>query len=129
MTSSLDVLLGFTQALALWQHGGGVEDNHVHLVRRFRPHAGTGKGDAFNDAYRTLKLWMGRHADPNRAIIAPAEVWTWFADGAWLLFTVYGAVGLLPFVLWGPVYRSRGDSTWTKTRRNTEHRPTVGDRS
>jgi hypothetical protein len=34
-------------------------------------------------------------------------VWEWFAGGAWLLFAVYGSFGLLPFLVWGPVYRSR----------------------
>ncbi|MCE6993382.1 glycosyltransferase [Saccharothrix sp. S26] len=43
----------------------------------------------------------------HRAVTAPGEVWTWFVDGAWILFTVYGMFGLLPFVLWGPVYRTR----------------------
>ncbi|MEU5690258.1 glycosyltransferase [Actinosynnema sp. NPDC020468] len=43
----------------------------------------------------------------HRAVVSPGEVWHWFADGAWILFTVYGAFGLLPFVLWGPVYRRR----------------------
>ncbi|WP_236594707.1 glycosyltransferase [Saccharothrix sp. 6-C] len=44
------------------------DDPHVHLVRRRRPHARTGRGDALNDAYRTVKLWMGRHADADRAV-------------------------------------------------------------
>ncbi len=51
-------------------------DRHIHLVRRRRPHARTGKGDALNDAYRTLKLWMGRHADADRAVIVVVD-----ADG------------------------------------------------
>ncbi|MEO6090991.1 MAG: glycosyltransferase family 2 protein [Umezawaea sp.] len=68
-----DGTAGVVQA---WQHGGGAEDNHIHLVRRLRPHARTGKGDALNDAYRTLKLWMGRHADPNRAVVVVVD-----ADG------------------------------------------------
>ena len=55
---------------------GGVRDKHVHLVRRRRPHARTGKGDALNDAYRTLKLWMGRHADADRAVVVVVD-----ADG------------------------------------------------
>ncbi len=65
-----DGTVGVVQA---WQHGGGAEDNHIHLVRRFRPHARTGEGDALNDAYRTLKLWMGRHADPNRAVVVVVD--------------------------------------------------------
>ncbi|MFI9812329.1 glycosyltransferase family 2 protein [Saccharothrix variisporea] len=51
-------------------------DKHVHLVRRYRPNARTGKGDALNDAYRTLKLWMGRHADADRAVVVVVD-----ADG------------------------------------------------
>ncbi|RLK54063.1 cellulose synthase/poly-beta-1,6-N-acetylglucosamine synthase-like glycosyltransferase [Actinokineospora cianjurensis] len=42
-----------------------------------------------------------------RAATDFSSVWTWFTDGAWLLFTVYGAFGLLPFVIWGPIYRRR----------------------
>jgi len=64
---------GTAAAVQAWLDGG---DNHIHLVRRARPHARTGKGDALNDAYRTLKLWMGRHADPDRAIAVVVD-----ADG------------------------------------------------
>ncbi|RSN27835.1 N-acetyl-glucosamine transferase [Amycolatopsis sp. WAC 04169] len=36
----------------------------------------------------------------------PAQVWTWFADdGAWILFAIYGSFGLLPFIVWGPIYQ------------------------
>ena len=42
-----------------------------------------------------------------RFVVSPSEVVAWFVDGAWILFTVYGAFGLMPFVLWGPVYRAR----------------------
>ncbi|WP_104478750.1 glycosyltransferase family 2 protein [Actinokineospora auranticolor] len=42
-----------------------------------------------------------------RAAGDPGAVWDWFTGGAWILFTVYGAFGLLPFVIWGPIYRSR----------------------
>jgi 1,2-diacylglycerol 3-beta-glucosyltransferase len=42
-----------------------------------------------------------------RAFGAPAEVWSWFSGGAWLLFAVYGSFGLLPFLVWGPIYRAR----------------------
>jgi cellulose synthase/poly-beta-1,6-N-acetylglucosamine synthase-like glycosyltransferase len=42
-----------------------------------------------------------------RFAVSPGEVVAWFFDGAWILFTVYGAFGLMPFVLWGPVYRAR----------------------
>ncbi|TDV52238.1 glycosyltransferase family 2 protein [Actinophytocola oryzae] len=46
-----------------------------------------------------------------RASADPTQVWAWFADGAWVLFAVYGAFGLLPFLVWGPVYRSRCEPT------------------
>jgi cellulose synthase/poly-beta-1,6-N-acetylglucosamine synthase-like glycosyltransferase len=42
-----------------------------------------------------------------RASSDPAEVWAWFSGGAWLLFAVYGSFGLLPFLVWGPVYRAK----------------------
>jgi cellulose synthase/poly-beta-1,6-N-acetylglucosamine synthase-like glycosyltransferase len=42
-----------------------------------------------------------------RAAADPTEVWTWFSGGAWLLFAVYGSFGLLPFLVWGPIYRAR----------------------
>jgi 1,2-diacylglycerol 3-beta-glucosyltransferase len=44
-----------------------------------------------------------------RAVEEPGEVWAWFTGGAWLLFAVYGTFGLLPFLVWGPIYRSRCD--------------------
>ncbi|SDY65711.1 Glycosyltransferase, catalytic subunit of cellulose synthase and poly-beta-1,6-N-acetylglucosamine synthase [Amycolatopsis xylanica] len=37
----------------------------------------------------------------------PAQVWTWFADGAWILFAIYGSFGLLPFLVWGPIYQMK----------------------
>lgn len=40
----------------------------IHLVRRHRPEARTGKGDALNSGYRALKDWLGEHADPDRTI-------------------------------------------------------------
>lgn len=42
-----------------------------------------------------------------RAASNPTEVWTWFSGGAWLLFAVYGSFGLLPFLVWGPIYRAK----------------------
>jgi len=42
-----------------------------------------------------------------RAASEPVQVWDWFSGGAWLLFAVYGAFGLLPFLVWGPVYRAK----------------------
>ena len=41
----------------------------------------------------------------------PVEVWQWFTGGAWLIFAVYGTFGLLPFLIWGPIYRWRCDRT------------------
>jgi cellulose synthase/poly-beta-1,6-N-acetylglucosamine synthase-like glycosyltransferase len=46
-----------------------------------------------------------------RAAADPGEVWAWFIGGAWLLFTVYGLFGLLPFLIWGPIYRARCERT------------------
>ena len=46
-----------------------------------------------------------------RIVDDPANVWAWFTGGAWLLFAVYGVFGLLPFLVWGPIYRARCDST------------------
>lgn len=42
-----------------------------------------------------------------RAAAEPGEVWSWFSGGAWLLFAVYGSFGLLPFLIWGPIYRAK----------------------
>lgn len=39
-----------------------------------------------------------------RTIADPAWVWQWFTGGAWVLFAVYGAFGVLPFLIWGPIY-------------------------
>lgn len=51
-----------------------------------------------------------------RAAADPAEVWSWFSGGAWLLFAVYGSFGLLPFLVWGPIYRAKCEPTVTVTR-------------
>lgn len=48
----------------------------VHLVRRFRPNARTGKGEALNSAYRALDAWLPADADRTRAIVAVLD-----ADG------------------------------------------------
>jgi len=38
----------------------------------------------------------------------PTEVWNWFFEGgAWILFATYGSFGLLPFLIWGPIYQRR----------------------
>lgn len=54
----------------------GESDPHVHLVRRFRPNARTGKGPALNSAYRALDAWLPPSADRTRAIVAVID-----ADG------------------------------------------------
>ncbi|GLY48834.1 N-acetyl-glucosamine transferase [Lentzea sp. NBRC 102530] len=58
------------------KRNGGIRDPQIHLVQRQRPYARTGKGNALNDAYRTLKMWMGRRADADRAIVVVVD-----ADG------------------------------------------------
>ncbi|KAA2255504.1 glycosyltransferase [Solihabitans fulvus] len=67
---------GTADVVKALRHTGNGADRQLHLVRRKRPHARTGKGDALNDAYRALKLWMGRHADANRAVVVVVD-----ADG------------------------------------------------
>ena len=47
-----------------------IEGPNIHLVQRYRPQARTGKGDALNAAYRALKAWQGRHAAPERTVVA-----------------------------------------------------------
>jgi 1,2-diacylglycerol 3-beta-glucosyltransferase len=37
----------------------------------------------------------------------PQVTWSWFTDGAWMFFAIYGTVGILPFVIWGPIYWMR----------------------
>jgi hypothetical protein len=39
-----------------------------------------------------------------KTVASPAWVWHWFTGGAWLLFAVYGSFGILPFLIWGPIY-------------------------
>lgn len=51
-------------------------DDHVHLVRRFRPEARTGKGDALNSAYAALNDWLGPDADRENVIVCVVD-----ADG------------------------------------------------
>jgi 1,2-diacylglycerol 3-beta-glucosyltransferase len=58
------------------KRNGGIRDPQIHLVQRQRPYARTGKGNALNDAYRTLKMWMGRRADADSAIVVVVD-----ADG------------------------------------------------
>lgn len=49
---------------------------HIHLVRRRRPSARTGKGDALNAGYRMIKAWLGESADADRTIVEVVD-----ADG------------------------------------------------
>ncbi|HEX5403801.1 MAG TPA: glycosyltransferase family 2 protein [Pseudonocardiaceae bacterium] len=58
------------------RHGHGEHSRYIHLVRRHRPMARTGKGDALNAAYRTLKDWIGKHSDTGRQIVVVVD-----ADG------------------------------------------------
>jgi cellulose synthase/poly-beta-1,6-N-acetylglucosamine synthase-like glycosyltransferase len=51
-------------------------DAHVHLVRRRRPLARTGKGDALNAAYHALSDWLPRRADRTKVIVGVVD-----ADG------------------------------------------------
>ncbi|WP_158895330.1 glycosyltransferase [Amycolatopsis anabasis] len=51
-------------------------DDHVHLVRRRRPDARLGKGEALNSGYRAIKAWLGQDADPSRVIVVVVD-----ADG------------------------------------------------
>lgn len=53
-----------------------VIDPHVHLVRRVRPNARTGKGDALNAAYEALNDWLPFHTDRSRVVVAVVD-----ADG------------------------------------------------
>lgn len=55
---------------------GPAADPFVHLVRRYRPNARTGKGDALNQAYRALVAWSGRHAPRAQLIVGVVD-----ADG------------------------------------------------
>jgi 1,2-diacylglycerol 3-beta-glucosyltransferase len=51
-------------------------DPHVHLVRRRRPEARTGKGDALNAAYDALLAWLPSWHDPSRIVVGVVD-----ADG------------------------------------------------
>lgn len=48
------------EIVASWER----RDSHVHLVRRHRPFARTGKGDALNSAYHALNAHLGRPEGP-----------------------------------------------------------------
>jgi 1,2-diacylglycerol 3-beta-glucosyltransferase len=48
----------------------------------------------------------------HRYAVDPEVVRAWFSDGpGWLLFGIYGTMGVLPFVVWGPVYWRRCEPT------------------
>ena len=51
-------------------------DRNIHLVRRSRPDARTGKGDALNAAYLALDAWLPADADRTRVVVAVLD-----ADG------------------------------------------------
>ncbi|MGH3439592.1 MAG: N-acetyl-glucosamine transferase, partial [Sciscionella sp.] len=42
-----------------------------------------------------------------RTVQDPHAVASWFTGGAWILFAIYSAFGLLPFLIWGPIYRAK----------------------
>nr|WP_042197600.1 glycosyltransferase [Kibdelosporangium sp. MJ126-NF4]CEL23063.1 N-acetyl-glucosamine transferase [Kibdelosporangium sp. MJ126-NF4]CTQ90201.1 N-acetyl-glucosamine transferase [Kibdelosporangium sp. MJ126-NF4] len=46
----------------------------------------------------------------------PVMVWEWFSDGAWILFAIYGSFGILPFLIWGPIYWWKCERTGTFLR-------------
>lgn len=48
-----------------------------------------------------------------RSIAEPGWLWPWFSQGAWILFAIYGSFGVLPFLIWGPIY------WWKCERRGT----------
>ncbi|GAA0627798.1 glycosyltransferase family 2 protein [Streptomyces crystallinus] len=52
------------------------DDRRVHLVRRVRPEARTGKGDALNAAYDQLGEYLARDADRDRVVVCVVD-----ADG------------------------------------------------
>lgn len=51
-------------------------DPQVHLVRRIRPFARTGKGDALNSAYHQLDEYLGTHVDRTATVVCVID-----ADG------------------------------------------------
>lgn len=38
------------------------------------------------------------------AVRDSAQFWSWFSGGVWLVFAIYVVLGMLPFLLWGPIY-------------------------
>jgi cellulose synthase/poly-beta-1,6-N-acetylglucosamine synthase-like glycosyltransferase len=44
----------------------------------------------------------------HRYAVEPETVKAWFEDGpGWLLFAIYGTMGIAPFIVWGPIYWRR----------------------
>jgi 1,2-diacylglycerol 3-beta-glucosyltransferase len=39
-----------------------------------------------------------------RTVQDPQVTWQWFTEGAWLFFAIYGTIGIIPFLVWGPLY-------------------------
>lgn len=56
--------------------GWAVRDRYVHLVRRTRPYARTGKGDALNSAYYALKRMLPDDVDRSAIVVCVVD-----ADG------------------------------------------------
>ncbi len=52
------------------------DDPHIHLVRRCRPDARTGKGDALNSAYRAMREQLPGDVDPDKVVVIVVD-----ADG------------------------------------------------
>lgn len=52
------------------------DDERVRLVRRVRPEARTGKGDALNAAFRRITSWLPPGHDPDRVVLGVVD-----ADG------------------------------------------------
>lgn len=67
-------------------------DDMVHLIRRFRPAARTGKGDALNVAYRTLTDWLPAGVDRDKVIVLVVD-----ADGHLAANAFRQAAGALAF--------------------------------
>lgn len=56
--------------------GLAARDDHVHLVRRRRPHARVGKGAALNEVFAVLDRWLAPDVDRQRVIVGVVD-----ADG------------------------------------------------
>jgi len=86
---------------------------HLHRIRN----SGLSPLATAKVAYHVTRPWTRPlatlvHPIPYLLLLAhalgdPAGTWAWLAGGAWVAFAVYGASGLLPFAVWGPVHRHR----------------------